>query len=75
MNNIGVIDIKRAYASLDYPLFEDDSKPFNVNLIGVRSADNTPRHQQVSEGEICAPIIDWGAKGWGETAQQVDKTV
>ncbi len=42
MKNIELIDIKRAFSKKDFELFEDDSKPFNLNLIGVRSLDTTP---------------------------------
>ena len=35
-------DIKRRLDELGFLLFEDDSKPFNINLIGIRSEDATP---------------------------------
>ena len=37
-----ISDIKKVYLKKGYELFEDDSKPFNLNLIGIRSADTTP---------------------------------
>lgn len=42
MNNITIEDIKKAYNKLGYQLFEQDDKPFNLNLIGIRSKDTTP---------------------------------
>jgi len=34
--------IKKAYIKKGYDLFDDDIKPFNLNLIGIRSADTAP---------------------------------
>ncbi len=40
--NITVDKLIKAMQRKGHRLFEDDSKPFNLNLIGVRSADMTP---------------------------------
>lgn len=43
MNNIiGVQDIIKAMSVKGHIVFEDDSKPFNLNIIGIRSDDDTP---------------------------------
>lgn len=39
---ISIADISRVFTKKGYVLFEDDKKPFNLNLIGIRSIDNTP---------------------------------
>lgn len=39
---INVQDIIKALSKKGYVLFEDDSKPFNLNIIGIRSDDDTP---------------------------------
>lgn len=40
-SDITIDNLISALSNKDYLLFEDDSKPFNLNLIGVRSADMT----------------------------------
>lgn len=42
LNNIKLPDIVKAMNRKGYAFFENDSKPFNLNIIGIRSEDNTP---------------------------------
>lgn len=39
---IGLQDIAKAMSRKGYQLFEDDSKPYNLNIISIRSEDMTP---------------------------------
>lgn len=38
---IGVQDIVRILSRKGYVYFEDDSKPFNLNIVGIRTEDNS----------------------------------
>lgn len=40
--NITVDTLLKTLASKKYQVFSDDSKDFNLNIIGIRSSDNTP---------------------------------
>lgn len=42
MRLINIDDISKVLVKKGYDLFEDDSKPFNLNLVGIRSDDMTP---------------------------------
>lgn len=42
MTQFSAQDLIRALMRKDYVLFEDDSKPFNLNIVGIRSSDSTP---------------------------------
>jgi len=40
--NITVEKLHKALLKKGHTIFEDDSKPYNLNIIGIRSNDNTP---------------------------------
>lgn len=40
--NVSIADLKKVALKKDYLVFEKDDKPFNLNIWGIRSQDNTP---------------------------------
>ena len=42
LNNLTVSDLVRTLQKKGYAVFENDAKPFNLNIVGIRSADPKP---------------------------------